>query len=405
MQKNQINQKNLIERVGIDKSQISGFSLLTIDDDLFEKKKEETKGNMWYIPNEYSCIKLKDGRRIGELKVDTKEIGNLHIKSILNNSTGEPSAIATLNVFTNETGNNLQNMTCDEYRERINQIFATLRSEYGLDFNAELQNLRVNTIEFNTTFWLKYKYCEYGQVLSLMERILPERYATGTQQHRRIKVGVYSSHYVRNFAESTYEEYLKNKEREPLSTKETVYCGNNKSTQVKIYPKLQQLRDTGAVDESEMPKCDAMRIEYTIKDARILASKCNFGSDRVIELTDEKVVKIFKKNFKRDFVDQYNGWKRWNHKELLERVNYHRKNSDKWTANFIRDARKYVQEQNGTPLLFDVEDVRSVLKELESNPQKGNRKFVRFKKNLEYEADLIGNNEKAKEILEKVMNM
>ena len=117
-----------------------------------------------------------------------------------------------------------------------------------------------------------------------MERILPERYATGTQNHRRIKVGVYNSHYVRNFAKTTYEEYLKDKEREPLSMKETVYCGNNKSTQVKIYPKLQQLRDTAAVDEADIPKCDAMRIEYTIKDSRILKSECNFNSDRVVAL-------------------------------------------------------------------------------------------------------------------------
>lgn len=238
-----------------------------------------------------------------------------------------------------------------------------------------------------------------------MERILPERYATGTQNHRRIKVGVYNSHYVRNFAKTTYEEYLKDKEREPLSMKETVYCGNNKSTQVKIYPKLQQLRDTAAVDEADIPKCDAMRIEYTIKDSRILKSECNFNSDRVVALTDEKIAKFFKKNFKRDFVDQFNGWKRWNHRELLAKVDYHRKNSDKWTANFIRDSRKYVQEQNGTPLLFDIEDVRSVLKELEHSPRKGNKKYTRFRKSLEYETDLVGNNEKAKEILEKVMNM
>lgn len=401
---NQVSKSGLIERIGIDKSVITGFSLRNIDDELFGKKQKEVKGTMYYVPSDWSDLKIKDGRRIGELRIDDRDIGNLHMKSTADGSSGEIRTIATLNVFT-ETKNNFQNMNCLEYQQRIVRIFNKLRDEYGVDIDGYMPDLRINMIEFNATFWIKHKYHEYGQVLSLMERILPERYATGTQNHRRIKVGVYNSHYVRNFAKTTYEEYLKDKEREPLSMKETVYCGNNKSTQVKIYPKLQQLRDTAAVDEADMQKCDAMRIEYTIKDSRILKSECNFNDDRVVALTDEKIAKFFKKNFKRDFVDQFNGWKRWNHRELLAKVDYHRKNSDKWTANFIRDSRKYVQEQNGTPLLFDIEDVRSVLKELENSPKKGNKKFTRFRKSLEYETDLIGNNAKAKEILDKVMKM
>lgn len=55
--------------------------------------------------------------------------------------------------------------------------------------------------------------------------------------------------------------------------------------------------------------------------------------------------------------------------------------------------------------LRNIDDVRSVLKELEHSPRKGNKKYTRFRKSLEYETDLVGNNEKAKEILEKVMNM
>ena len=394
----------LIERIGIDKSMITGFILRNIDDDLFTKKQKEIKGTMYYVPNDYSVFKIKDGRRIGELRIDDKDIGNLYMKCTADGSSGEIRTMSTLNVFT-ETKNNLQNMNCAEYRRRIMRIFEKLRNEYGVDIDGNLPDLKIRMIEFNATFWLRYKYHAYEQVLSLMERILPERYATGSKQHKRIKVGVYNSHYLRNFAKTTYEEYFKDKEKEPLSVKETIYCGNNKSTQIKIYHKLQQLRDTGAVDEKDMPTCDAMRVEYTIKDSRILASECNFNDDRVIALTDDKIAQFFQKNFQRDFVDQYSGWKKWNHRELLERVDYHRKQSDKWATNFIRDVRQYAQEQNGTPLLFDVEDMRSVLKELENNNKKGNRKFVKFRKSLKYETDVVGNNEKAKEIFDKIMNM
>ena len=78
----------------------------------------------------------------------------------------------------------------------------------------------------------------------------------------------------------------------------------------------------------------------------------------------------------------------------------HRKAHDKWTAYFLRDIREYSELNNGTPLLFDVEDVRNVLKELE-----GNKKYRQFKKNLEFESDLIGNNDKMKEIFNKVLEM
>lgn len=402
---NQVSQNGLIERIGIDKSMITGFSLLNIDDDLFNAKKNEVKGTMYFTPNEYSGITLRDGRKIGELKIDTKEIGNLHIKSTVDAMTGEIREIATLNVFTNDSRNNFQNMNCTDYQKRIVKIFNKLRDEYGVDCYAEIRNLRIIMIEFNVTFWLNHKYQEYGQCLSLMEKILPERYATGTKDHRRVKTGNYESNYVRNFAKKTYQDYLQDKEREPLSKKETIYCGNNKSTQVKIYHKNQQLKDVKAMEEKDEPMRDAMRIEYTIKDNRILKSKRNFNGDRVIFLTDDKLKEFFKRNFKRDFVDQYRGWKKWNHQELLERIDFHKKNCNKWVTNFVRDSRRYAQMQNGTPLLFDIEDVRDVLKELESNPKKGNRKYIKFRKCLNYETDLIGNNKKIQEILTKVMNM
>ena len=44
---NQVSQGTLIERIGIDKSVITGFTLRDIDDDLFLKKQKETKGTMY----------------------------------------------------------------------------------------------------------------------------------------------------------------------------------------------------------------------------------------------------------------------------------------------------------------------------------------------------------------------
>ena len=88
---NQVSQGTLIERIGIDKSVITGFTLRNIDDDLFEKKQKEVKGTMYYVPSVWSDLKIKDGRRIGELRIDDKDIGNLYMKSTGDGSSGERS--------------------------------------------------------------------------------------------------------------------------------------------------------------------------------------------------------------------------------------------------------------------------------------------------------------------------
>ena len=403
--KNQVEQKMLIERIGIDKSTISGFSLSSIDDERFRQKAKQEKGKIWYTTNSESSIELIDERKIGELLIESKEIGKLHIKYKKNNVTESGQIIATLDILSHDDGNNLQNMTCKEYRQRIADIFDTLQLDYGVTCHAPMAELYIKSIEFNATFWLNHPYNTYRWCLLLMERILPDRYAVGRKDNRRLKTGAFDSHYVRDFANKTYEDYVEDMKTLPLSKKETIFCKGNKSTELKIYHKNQQLIDVEATDAFGVTGHDAMRIEYKIKDNLILKAKRNFNGCLVKSLSDKKIAAFFKNLFKRDFVEQYRGWKAWNHRELLAKVDNHRKAHDKWTAYFLRDIREYSELNNGTPLLFDVEDVRNVLKELEGNPKKGNKKYRQFKKNLEFESDLIGNNDKMKEIFNKVLEM
>ena len=55
---NQVSKSGLIERIGIDKSVITGFSLRNIDDELFGKKQKEVKGTMYYVPSDWSDLKI-----------------------------------------------------------------------------------------------------------------------------------------------------------------------------------------------------------------------------------------------------------------------------------------------------------------------------------------------------------
>ena len=74
----------------------------------------------------------------------------------------------------------------------------------------------VKSIEFNATFWLNHPYNTYRWCLLLMERILPDRYAVGRKDNRRLKTGAFDSHYVRDFANKTYEDYVEDMKTLPL---------------------------------------------------------------------------------------------------------------------------------------------------------------------------------------------
>ena len=189
--KNQVEQKMLIERIGIDKSTISGFSLSSIDDERFRQKAKQEKGKIWYTTNSESSIELIDERKIGELLIESKEIGKLHIKYKKNNVTESGQIIATLDILSHDDGNNLQNMTCKEYRQRIADIFDTLQLDYGVTCHAPMAELYIKSIEFNATFWLNHPYNTYRWCLLLMERILPDRYAVGRKDNRRLKTGAF----------------------------------------------------------------------------------------------------------------------------------------------------------------------------------------------------------------------
>ena len=149
----------------------------------------------------------------------------------------------------------------------------------------------------------------------------------------------------------------------------------NNSLILKIYNKGKHLQDKGVfIDDSE----DILRIEYTFKSRSVL--KTAFGGNDVFNITDEGLSKLFKKYFMRDIVDEYEEWKKINHKQLIEFTKYHQGQNKQWFEPFIRDCRSY-SSTHGLPLLFDVNDMQSVFKELELKGGRNyGKKFNNFKK-------------------------
>ena len=101
----------------------------------------------------------------------------------------------------------------------------------------------------------------------------------------------------------------------------------------------------------------------------------------------------------------YFNWRARNHSQLVAVVKKHKTLHKKWSHHFFRECRQY-SELNGLPLLFDIEDMRSVLKELEPKGSRNNgKKFDRLMGQAIHEADLIGNVEKCEEIISRIADM
>lgn len=373
------------ERVGIDRSVLYDFFIKKVDTEKIEKAISKCKDNkktyVKIVYDKHSPIKLSDGRGVGTLLIKDQYIGRLIIRFEKNNLNGREYVNCSLELMVSEGCNNLQNLNTKEYQDRIIDVFDRLHSEYGV--LADYRSIRMKKLEINATFYLDEPYEKYTQaILMLMRNVPPKRYSSN-KNNNTVKFATW------------YEANI-----EASETKLETALAKNSSTEFKIYNKGKHLKDIGVLEHTDR---DIMRIEYTIKDKRIL--KNAFGNNLVRNLTDEKVNKLFKKYFNRDVVTRYYQWAAENHQQLVELTKKHRDKYQKWTSTFFRECRQY-EATHGLPILFDINDMEKVFRELESKSgRNASKKFRKFKAQAIYESDLIGNTRRIREIISKVMEM
>lgn len=375
---------NLIERIGIDRSALFDFQIIGVDTEKIEKHVKQGKNGRSYtkiVYDDKSPIELPNGKRIGKLVIKNQYIGKLTVSFERNNLDGEEYVNSSLELMVSGGNHNLQNLNTMEYQARIIDVFQVLAEEYGVE--ADYSTIKIKKLELNATFFLNEAYEKYKQpVLLLMRNVPPKRYGTN-KGNNAVK---YATWHEANIG--TSEDKL-----------ETALVKNS-SIELKIYNKGKHLKDIGELDELEK---DIMRVEYTIKDRRILENA--FGDNLVVSLTDEKINALFKKYFNRDVVTRYYQWAADNHRQLVELTKKHRELYQKWTGNFFRECRQY-EATNGLPILFDINDMEKVFRELEpKSGRNASRKFKKFKKQAIYENDLVGNTARVKEIISKIMDM
>lgn len=377
-----LQQVPLIERIGIDRSVVFSFRLLELDTEHIYKIEKNKNCFVELVENDNSPIQLKNGKRIGKLIIKDKFLGKLIVGFRKSNLVGTCFIESTLEMtVSGKNQNNLQNLNAKEYRDRIDEIFKYLKDTYTLE--VDYSTLKVKKLELNATFFLDEPYEKYKYpILMMIRNVSPKRFGKN-KNNNTIKY-------------ATWHEADSKIQQDKLETA----LVKNSSIELKIYNKGKHLQDIGELGELEQ---DIMRVEYTIKDKRILEGA--FGSNSIENITDEKINKLFKKYFNRDVVEPFKQWRSKNRKDLVKLVNKHRSQTEKWTGYFFRECRQYA-EINGLPILFDIEDMELVIKELEPKGSKNaKKKFNRLKKKAVYETDLIGNTRRIKEIINAILEM
>ena len=375
---------NLVERIGIDRSALFDFLIQEVDTEKIENHAKQGKNGKSYtkiVYDDNSPIELPNGKRVGKLVIKDQYIGKLTVSFERNNLNGGEYVNSSLELMVSGGNNNLQNLNTMEYQARIIDVFQVLAEEYGVI--ADYSTIKIKKLELNATFYLKEAYEKYKQpILLLMRNVPPKRYGNN-KGNNAVK---YATWHEANIG--TSEDKL-----------ETALVKNS-SIELKIYNKGKHLKDIGELDKLDK---DIMRVEYTIKDKRILENA--FGDNLVVSLTDEKINGLFKKYFNRDVVTRYYQWAAENHRQVVDLTKKHKELYQKWTGSFFRECRQY-EATNGLPILFDINDMEKVFRELEpKSGRNAGKKFKKFKKQAIYETDLVGNTARVKEIISKIMDM
>ena len=375
---------NLVERIGIDRSALFDFLIQEVDTEKIENHAKQGKNGKSYtkiVYDDNSPIELPNGKRVGKLVIKDQYIGKLTVSFERNNLNGGEYVNSSLELMVSGGNNNLQNLNTMEYQARIIDVFQVLAEDYGVI--ADYSTIKIKKLELNATFYLKEAYEKYKQpILLLMRNVPPKRYGNN-KGNNAVK---YATWHEANIG--TSEDKL-----------ETALVKNS-SIELKIYNKGKHLKDIGELDKLDK---DIMRVEYTIKDKRILENA--FGDNLVVSLTDEKINGLFKKYFNRDVVTRYYQWAAENHRQLVDLTKKHKELYQKWTGSFFRECRQY-EATNGLPILFDINDMEKVFRELEpKSGRNAGKKFKKCKKQAIYETDLVGNTARVKEIISKIMDM
>lgn len=365
----------LIERIGIDKSRLNNIFIKDIDETKINQHQHRDENREIVIEYGDTPVILQSGRCLRRLKIKDERIGLLSFR-YGKRTDGKTHATCSLQLLATNNSNNLQNLTVQNYKKRVVEAFELITRTYGIVL--DYSQAKIKSLEVNATFRLQDDFGKYEKVILMMIRNVPQVYKD--KRSNSLKYHIWRE------AAKDYDKL------------ETVLA-KNQSVELKIYNKLKQLKDTGAI--SNIAENNVMRIEYTFKNASTLKSR--FGANTVNALSDEALINMFKWYFVRDIVKPWEKWQKDNKHALCHIASKYMQSGSDWKQNFFRECREF-ESTHGLPVLFDVCDMQPVFRLLDKS-KNANRKFQRFKKSAKFETDLIGNTKRMQEVINKVMSM
>lgn len=372
--------KELIERIGIDKTVLTNIKLTDIDLSKFQMQQEQEASNS----KKFAIIEFddkspiiighqhdgSDWMHIKRLQIKDKKVGQLNIEYRKTTLDNQYHVITSLHVNASDT-NNLQNLDAYGYKQRIKAVVKAYDDLYGIKIDADYA--KIKRLELNATFTVQRDFKDYIRPLILLISNVP--------------ASRYRDNYSNTVKYHTWQE-IKDK-----SVEIETFLVKNTSTELKVYNKIKQLKDCKYIPQS-VPE-DAIRIEYTFKDYRVI----NRQLGDINNISDIKLSAVFWDNLNQDLIKPYNAWCKRNLKDLKIVLKKHLSaNRSDWCSQFYRQCRQF-EAVNNRPLLFDISDCQQVLKALKiSNPA---RSYDRLINNAGFEQDLMGQKNKIDEILDK----
>ncbi len=355
--------KKLIEKIGIDRSEIKGFVIRLLDLTKLRKHKNvdlEERGEIEHT--------LEDGNRFVKLRIkDNVLFGTFFAGTRKRNGGYVLDTFMDITIRDNETGN-LNNVTLEEYINRIEDICQYLYEEYGVLVDGT--NLRFKKLEINCTFGISDEFYKYHRALGLMMYNLPDTYEKITE--------------------------VKKKNKKNISVESETFYRGNSCMQIKIYDKKRQLKDIGicVLDEN------IMRIEIVLKNSSKV--KEVFGTILIREITDDMVTDYYIGQFRKLFQFRYEKWRRDNGKLLSQMIQSHKAESwNNWQRDILNECRN-LELQNRVPIILEIKDLLKQIKILEKGGHYARVERAIMKKCEENDVFLQKDAKKIEEIIDRV---
>ncbi len=372
---NQELELNLIQRIGIDKIQLSNLLVNDIDISKLTCIANTSKIEIHHTATKISnCIRYMPDTFEGITKIvikDNNVFSDLIIGCAFDSHDKPIEYVYLTATVTNARGCNLTNMSYSEYNRYIFKIIDYIKSTYGITLYTDF--MKIDYIEINTNILLKNAFSEYNRTFRLL-------------------MSFFSGHMGKL---STYDKITNDKK-----IKEESFKRGNKSIDVIFYDKAKELKDMNIPIDEELSIC---RIEIRLKTKDKIKSV--FGSNIWNNFNDKKITEYFMEQIYYYLSEKFEKWKLTREKELKKLILCCRKKSPKIWHHLLMQEIRNKSELQMIPYILDIEQVYKAFRKL-PDPNRNASRAIKSMENVSVENDIYRNNDIAKvyELLNGVEN-